>query len=374
MEVPAQLSRSTESSPTHTALPVILLASVIQGWTLYGLHTAITSHRWPATDSGWLIALYAIAVFVPLTMQLLAGHARVASTWMMVATIGIAYFYFGWHHGRNVLTDIAHERSGPGPYFDACLTMSVLWLLVLPFFQSRLETGRWRVQYNQLFRAAWRNKLMLAEAALFTGLFWLLLFLWQKLFGILGITYFTDLFQEPLFIYPVTALTFGIALHLIGSIDQLTSAVLEQVLNVLKWLTLLAATILLLFSVALIFRTSELVFTGKHVISATWLLWLTAVVVLLINAAYRDGSVASPYPRVIAQFLRVVIPMTVLVSLTALYALVVRTLNYGITVERVGAYCRRRRVELLDRILHSRGDGRTWSRCGAHSSVEGPLQ
>ncbi|MDB6045308.1 MAG: putative transrane protein [Gammaproteobacteria bacterium] len=340
MQQSAQPLRSTPSPQTQTALPVILLASVVQGWALYGLHDAITAHHWPATDNAWLIALYAVAVFVPLTMQLFAGHARRSPAWMMVATIAVAYFYFGWHHGRNVLRDIADEHSGPDSpsYFEVGLIMSVLWLLIMPFLENRLETGRWRVTYESLFRAAWRNKLMLAEAALFTVLFWLLLFLWQKLFDMLGISYFTDLFQEPIFIYPVTALTFGIALHLIGTIDRLTSVALEQILNVLKWLALVASTILVFFSIALLLRTPDLVFTGKRAISATWLLWLTAVVVLLINAAYRDGSVESPYPRLVARLMRIVIPMTILITLTAFYALVVRARHYGITVEREWAF------------------------------------
>jgi hypothetical protein len=67
-------------------------------------------------------------------------------------------------------------------------------------------------------------------------------------------------------------------------------------------------------------------------------LWLTAVVVLLLNAAYRDGSIPQPYPKWIAQFLRVVVPLTVIVSLTALYALWMRSQHYGLTVERVWAF------------------------------------
>lgn len=71
----------------------------------------------------------------------------------------------------------------------------------------------------------------------------------------LGIRFFTELLEEPIFVYPVTSLAFGFALHLIGSIERLTSVVLEQLLNVLKWLAILAGLILALFTVALIFRT-----------------------------------------------------------------------------------------------------------------------
>jgi hypothetical protein len=43
--------------------------------------------------------------------------------------------------------------------------------------QCRLITGHWQFEYKILFSAAWRNKLALAEAGLFTALLWLLLML-----------------------------------------------------------------------------------------------------------------------------------------------------------------------------------------------------
>ena len=84
------------SSAARAALPVILMAGVAQGWVLYGLHHAIKDHHWPATDQPWLIALYALAVFIPATLQLLAEHARRAALWRLVAILTAAYFYFGW--------------------------------------------------------------------------------------------------------------------------------------------------------------------------------------------------------------------------------------------------------------------------------------
>jgi len=50
---------SKRSSPDRTALPLILLAAVIQGWVLYWLHHSIKFHHWPATDEAWLVPLYA---------------------------------------------------------------------------------------------------------------------------------------------------------------------------------------------------------------------------------------------------------------------------------------------------------------------------
>src|ERR1700675_4061996 len=61
---------SGRSPPNRTALPLILLAAVIQGWVLYWLHNSLKFHHWPATDQAWLVPLYALALFIP-------GGARV---------------------------------------------------------------------------------------------------------------------------------------------------------------------------------------------------------------------------------------------------------------------------------------------------------
>jgi len=136
----------------------------------------------------------------------------------------------------------------------------------------------------------------------------------------------------------VTSLVFGCALHLIGSVDRLVSTVLDQILNVFKWLGTVSGVLVALFTVALISRLPNLVMTGQKAIGASWLLWLVAVVVLFLNAAFRDGSVSKPYPTWIAVGLRAVIPLTVVVCLTAIYALCVRTGEYGLSVERVWGF------------------------------------
>jgi hypothetical protein len=320
------------------SLPFILLVAVLQGWALYGLHNAIVQEQWPATDTAWLFACYAIALFVPVTLQLLARFSHLAAAWLIIALLAAVYFYFGWHHGSAVVVDReVAALSYDGGLFALGLAAVVLWLMVLPFVQARLIAGRWNAHYPTLFTAAWHNHLILAEALLFTGLFWLLLQLWAALFDMLDIGFFRELFAEPIFFYPVTALVFGIALHLIGSIDRLTSVALEQVLNLLKWLALLAGAILVLFTLTLAAKLPGLLVSGQLTISAAWLLWLVAVIVLLLNAAYRDGLVSQPFPRGINQFLRWVVPLTTIVALTAVYALMVRITSYGLTVERFWA-------------------------------------
>ncbi len=329
---------SQDSTTTRADLPAILILAVVQGWALYGLHHSISAHQWPATEPAWLLGLYALAVFVPVTLQLLIEHRRKPALWASVAVITIALFYFGWHHGGAVADPRLERFAASGEYFPLALVLLVWWLHLLPFIQNRLTLGAWRMDYALLCRHAWRNVIGLAEAALFTGLLWLILGLWQALFHMLGIDFFTDLFAEPIFIYPVTAVAFGCALHLIGSIDVLVSAVLEQVLNVLKWLAVVAGALLTFFTIALLLKLPHLVFSGERAIGATWLLWLVAVVVLFLNAAYRDGTAERVYPKAIALGLRACVPLLVVVAVTALYALIVRSQHYGLTVQRVWAF------------------------------------
>src|SRR5690349_20365921 len=94
---------------TRGDLPAILILAVIQGWVLYALHHSIQSHAWPATQPAWLLALYAVTVFVPLTLQLLVEHLRKTALWIIGSLLFATVFYFGWHHGSSVPTRGAEQ-------------------------------------------------------------------------------------------------------------------------------------------------------------------------------------------------------------------------------------------------------------------------
>ncbi len=319
-------------------LPTIMICAVLQGAGLYVLHRAIQSRSWPATDLPWLLACYACLLFVPTTMELLAEHLRERATWGVVLLVAVLSGYFAWFHGARIADAPVRVFAERGAEFAIAFEFSLLWFVAMPFLQARILTGGYAPAYPLFFTLAWRNLLTLAEAGLFTGLFWALLGTWQALFHVLGMDFFRDLFQRPIFIYPVTALAFGTGLHLIGSLDRWIDVVLEQVLGVLKWLGVLAALILVLFTLALLSRVPALVFSGRHAISAGWLLWLVAIVVLFTNAAFRDGSQDEPYPRRLGLALKFTIPLLVVVALVADYSLLERTREYGLTVARFWAW------------------------------------
>jgi len=312
----------------------MLVSAVIQGAAFYWAQCYTMRYPWLSSDRAWLIGLYAVASIVPITFQLLVEHARRTALWLILAAWGGAAFYFGWEYGATV-----NDLGGDFGYLAFGFILTVLWLLVLPFVQSGLAAAGHGIHYRSLFAYAWRNMITLTEAALFTGLFWLLLYLWASLFQMVGIGFFSELFfHQTLFICFVTPLALGCALYLVGSIEQLVSALLAQILNVMKWLAVVAGLLLALFTAALALKLPGLVFSGERAIGSAWLLWLVAVVVLLLNAAYQDGAVEQPLPKWVALSLRIVTPLTMIISFTALYALLVRTQHYGLTVERVWAF------------------------------------
>jgi hypothetical protein len=326
------------ASPTgqrRRVLHIILLCAVVQGWGLYGLSAAAEQDAWPSTTPGLMMALYALITVMPLTIQFLAEHYLRRLTWVLAGAIGLVFAGFGWHFGQMVANEPGKGFFEAKDSAEHVIVGLILWLLAMPFVQSRLVTNNWWPNYPTYFSHAWRNLLTVAEAALFTGLLWMLLFLWSTLFHAIGIDFFRELFKADVFVIPVTWLTFGVALHLMTGMERLASVLLQQLLNVLKWLALLAVLILGLFSIALAFKLPELFGTGKRVIAAEHLLWLTAVVVLLFNAAYREGETDQPYPRAIGLVLRCLFPFTLIIVLTAVWSLYLRTSEYGLTVSRV---------------------------------------
>ena len=313
--------------------------AALQGALLWALYAALDAGRWPATAPGPYVALVTVIVLVPLLYYLVSGldapRSRVGA---VLAVASIVLLGVGLHHGGFVTGPFVNRSEGGGQAPTGyALVVAVLCIHALPFAQAFLVNGDWRVRYPDLFRFAWRNALLIALGVLFCGVFWLLLGLWAQLFRMLGIGLFVEVFFDARFAIPATTVAAGVGIQLAGSVERLETALREQILALLKWLAPLAALILGLFSVALLVKTPELLAAKQRTISASWLLWLVAMNVLLLNAAYQDGEAAQPYPRWLARAMRWVVPLLLVVASIAAYAIAVRIDEYGLTTSRVWA-------------------------------------
>lgn len=310
----------------------LLILAAAQGLALFLLHRAAEAGVWPATQLAVLVSLYLLVALLPLTAQLLARFLGEPRLWAALSAMGVVLVVFGWHFAANVVPEQS-LRAAAEHAMPSVFVLLVLWLVVIAFLRAQLESRMTVPSYRALFAAAWRNKLTLLEAVIFTGFFWLLLWLWAALFGTLDIDVFGDVFSASWFIYSATAIVLGLALYWIGSVDRLVDVVLAQVLSLFKWLAPLAGLIVVLFAFALLPALGELFGAGQQALRALWLLWLVAVTVLLLNAAYQDGTVA-PYGRLLATAMRVVPPLLLFIALVATYALYVRVSAFGLTVGR----------------------------------------
>ena len=313
--------------------------AALQGALLWALYAALDAGRWPATAPGTYIALVTVIVLVPLLYYLLAGlEAPRSRIWAVLSVASIVLLGIGLHHGAFVTGPFVPLPEGVAQAStEYALVVAVLCFHALPFAQAFLANGDWRVQYRDLFRFAWRNALLGALGGLFCGVFWLLLGLWAQLFRMLGINLFAEVFFDARFAIPATTVAAGVGIQLAGSVERLETALREQILALLKWLAPLAALILGLFSVALLIKTPELLAAKQRIISASWLLWLVAMNVLLLNAAYQDGEAVHPYPRWLARVMSWVVPLLLVVASIAAYAIAVRIGEYGLTTSRVWA-------------------------------------
>ena len=313
--------------------------AALQGALLWGLYAAVDTGRWPATAPGLYVALVTVIVLVPLLYYLVSGlEAPRNRVWTALAVASIVLAGIGLHHGAYVAGPLVNRAEGAGQAPTGyALVVAVLCFHALPFAQAFLVNGDWRVRYPDLFRFAWRNALLVALGILFCGVFWLLLGLWAQLFRMLGIGVFVDVFFDARFAIPATTVAAGVGIQLAGSVERLETALREQILALLKWLAPLAALILGLFSIALLVKTPELLAANQRTISASWLLWLVAMNVLLLNAAYQDGEAVKPYPRWLGRALRWLVPLLLVVASIAAYAVAVRIGEYGFTTSRVWA-------------------------------------
>ena len=332
------IARDPKPAVPLTALALALVQGLVLWWCLDGM----PEDRWPAGDARVMLPLTLLVAVLPLSLHLLWPFRR--ERVLHLAFAGGALFVAvtaAWFAATHIGFD-APEADGRARRYDSdggtvaafVLPLALAWLLAMPLLKLRLTDGRWTGPYPSLFDITWRGALTLAEAALFTGVFWLLLGLAGMLFGLLGIEGVADLISEPLFAIPATALVGTLAIHLIGASAGMVDGLLRQVLNLLKWLLPLAGLIVIAFTLALLPKLPALFAEGQKVMQAGWLLWLVAVTVLLLNAAYQSGEQPPGYGRLIEQALHVVPPLLIVIALTALYSLAVRTSAFGLTPAR----------------------------------------
>lgn len=323
---------------TATTLPrneraFIVLLAVLQGGLMYLAEEGRTAGLWPFAGLAGRVCWYSLVLGVPTAMALSVVRLRDARFWQhaigMVLVVAALAAWASWS-----------ATGGPGVRADSVLapfgaSLAVGLFVALPWLQCRLAHGHWRAPYACLFEHAWQNALTLALAALFTGICWMVLWLWGALFALVRIEFFRDLFREDAFVYLATGAMAGLGV-LIGRTQQRAVAVARQVLfGIFTGLLPLLAFIAVLFVASLPFTGLAPLWEMRS--AAATLVSVVALLVAFTNSVLQDGEGDRPYPAWLRRLVDAGLALLPVYALLALYALWLRIDQHGWTADRVWA-------------------------------------
>jgi len=327
-------TRAAMASGHHGLIVPRLLIGLLQGLALYGLYWSIdhTPPLWPASVPELFGPLVLVAAYLPVVLLGGLGRLRLKTLIVWTAVAAATLALLGWHDmARQVLIDQREPFLSPPLFPFLAAALFIAHHLILPADQE----GRRIAAYPRYFDVAWKAGVQLALSIGFTGALWLLLFLGAGLFGLIGIRAFGDLLGEPWFYLPVTSLTFALAVHLTDVRDGLIRGVRSVVLMLLSWLLPVIAVLTAAFLIAL-------PFTG---LSGLWeqgsatalMLSAAAVLIVLINAAYQDGTDETRPPLVLRWAAIVGSQLLIPMIGVAGTGLALRIDQHGLTPDRIVA-------------------------------------
>jgi hypothetical protein len=305
-----------------------IAVGVVWGLGLYGLRQLAEAH-WPTAHPVAYAALLLSLFYWPLILLTSIGALRpvVALIWGP-ASLAVLAALGGYGGLSNV-----------GALLPVDLTPQLILASGLALFIGhRLVAGgdaerRLVASYERYFDLSWKAGLQWVMAALFTGVFWALLFLGAALFALIHLTFLMELIRKSWFALPATTTSFAGALHLTDVRVGLVRGVRTVLLTLLGWLLPLITGLAVCFLAALPFTGLAPLWNTKA--AAGILLTALAWLILLINITFQDGRHAPP--ELLKWSARIAaLSLPILAGLAA-YAIWIRFHQYGWTPQRVFA-------------------------------------
>lgn len=303
---------------------VFLAIGLACGFAIYLIFDQVTSPAWEFGPSIGLLAgaaVFCLAVDPRRWWPAAAAAAALAALLALLTTSTMLQFEEG-------LNDIWYLRD-----LGLVLQAIILATIALPFLQCWQETGRASFPYPRLFTFAWNNWLILILADVFTGFFWLIIFLFAQLFLAVGIDFLDELMHEPVFYWPATTAVGALGLYAGRDYHRVIIALRRIVLTLFSVLTPVFLGLSLVFVAILLFGGFEKL---SSVFSAAGTLATLMVIgVILFNALLRDGGDEAPANRLFSLCAMLMAPAMLVLAGYAAYAVYLRIDQYGLTPERI---------------------------------------
>ncbi len=201
-----------------TSLPKALMLSiaVAQSLLLFALYKAFDANAWPSESPLWSYPLWTLVIAVPVLLLLSLERGNERRVIVMSAGFGgvlaALAFYTGWQA----------EPFGEFPVFSlsAAFGCSIVIACFKALMYLQQRAAQVPMSYEVLFTYSWRNFLVLALAALFILVFWLILQLWAGLFRVIEIDFFSELFRKDWFLFPVLGFAHGMGVMIFRELTR----------------------------------------------------------------------------------------------------------------------------------------------------------
>lgn len=290
---------------------------------------------WPFTLPEVRSVWFSIAVVLPVVTVLVGLNRLNRVTATALAVMAILVGYTAWHVAANAVPEL---HPGPvgigGEAIFVYLTATAIWVFVgTAFMQMRADGARWLGSWRFLCDFAWNNALFLGLASIYTGIFWLLLWLGAGLFAVIGVKIPVQFLGDRNVIIISTSTIAAFALALVQEQERTVALARTVVFVAARTLLPIAGAIAVVF-------VATLGVTGLQPIWATgWstplMLALQISIVGLLNAVVLWGEGAEPYPTWLRHALRVAVLTLPVYAVICAYSLWLRIDQHGWSVDRV---------------------------------------
>ncbi len=318
--------------PTHPPmLTPTLVAAILQGLSLYGLHLCFEHDLWPSQHPVFFVPVITALILWPIGLAYLEGKANhrrvILITGLTVAAILPLAIYIGWQ--VTPWPDIQSEAILAG-YIFSMIAIAFMLLLII----ERYLTGQpWR--YDDLYSASWSNGLV----ALMTGALGvavtLLLSLWSALFSVIGIHFFRTLFTHELFIASCGCITVALGISTLRQRETIIRPLSKVAGSLAQLLLPVVVVVELLFLLALpVTGLAPLWGTGN---GTALLMALTGLALLGTVVYFGETPNSRDYSRGMHVLITIGVIVLPILCLLSAYGLSLRVLQYGWTVERCWA-------------------------------------
>jgi hypothetical protein len=311
--------------------PLMLTVALIQGICLFLLFQSTELNRWPSADPIWLFVLSAFLTAVPTFFLLLIDSQNLHKALRALIPFSIVIISVSAYSGLQLIpTEFVRNETIIIPFI---LTMGIASFKALMYSQE--FCAEVKINYQSFFHNSWRNFLVLGLSLLFTLLFFGILLLWGLLFDVIDIDFFLKMFREEWFFFPAGSLAFAFAIIIFRSLSTIIDSISALLKALIKFLLPLLSGIALIFLLALVVQGFTPLWETN--LGSGLVLWLQALILFSVNAVYQGNSRERPYPLAVHRLVYLGVAILPAYSIIALYGLLTRIAQYGLTVQRCWA-------------------------------------